>query len=380
MATHTDENTIHPSDENELAELLAQMSCIRRGVKIAGGGTRSLMLASGLETTISVRRMAGVVAYDPGELTMIARAGTPLAEIEAILATEGQMLTFEPVDPRPVHGSDGEPTIGGTVATNSSGPRRVLGGACRDHLLGVRFADGRGRILKNGGRVMKNVTGLDLAKPLCGSHGTLGVLTEVAIKTLPAPERQITLAFSRLNALEAVELFSAVLATPYEVSGAAYHAGVAWIRIEGLASQVRYRCDRLTALLGNREHQVIEDVDSRALWRRIRDVEHFSRSGTPLWKILVKATSAPKVTGILKTLGGDFSLDWGGGLIWYAGDADGARVRAAASPGGAILIRRGLGQTDRMFPRELEAVASITSALRRTFDPARILNRDLMGE
>lgn len=324
--------------------------------------------------------MAGVVAYEPGELTMIARAGTPLADIEAITAAEGQMLTFEPVDPRPIHGSEGEPTIGGTVATNSSGPRRVLGGACRDHLLGVRFADGRGRIVKNGGRVMKNVTGLDLGKLLCGSYGTLGVLTEVAIKTLPAPERQVTLAFSRLTALEAVRMFSAVLATPYEVSGAAYHAGVAWIRIEGLASQVRYRCRRLTELLRDREHQTIEDAESRALWRRIRDVEHFSRSGTPLWRILVKATNAPKVTGILETLGGDFSLDWGGGLIWYAGDADGARVRAAASPGGAILVRRGVGQTDRVFPREFEAVASITSALRRTFDPARILNPGLMGD
>jgi glycolate oxidase FAD binding subunit len=265
------------------------------------------------------------------------------------------------------------------VATNASGPRRVIAGACRDHLLGVRFVDGRGRILKSGGRVMKNVTGLDLGKLLCGSYGTLGVLTEVALKTLPVAPCQETIVFHDVNATEAVELFAQALATPFEVSGAAFHARTAWLRLEGLERQVSYRRDRIQALFSERQTEVLIEDKSRSLWRRLRDVEHFADRNSPLWRILVKPSDAPMTVAALESLGGRVSIDWGGGLIWYTGDAAADRVRAAFPAGHATLVRRGCLVASDMFQPASGPVASLSYALRRTFDPAGIFNPGLMG-
>lgn len=362
-----------PASEAELAALVADHHGRAAPLWLAGGGTRLRLPQA---ATLSTRALSGVVTYEPGELTLIARAGTPLAEIEALLADQGQALAFEPMDHRAILGTTGEPTIGGVVAANVSGPRRVLAGACRDHLLGVRFVDGRGRVIRNGGRVMKNVTGMDLGRLVAGSFGTLAVLTEVALKTLPLPEAQETLAFPGLDAAQAVALFSAALATPFEVSGAAFHAGTAWLRIEGLAAQVAYRRARLTALLRDHTPEVLDADASRALWQGLRDVAHFAGEGA-LWRILVKPTDAPATVAALARLGGDSSLDWGGGLIWYRGPGEPAQLRQAAGTGLAMLLRPS-GDTPPLFPAEPPGVAAISAALRRTFDPAGILNPGLM--
>lgn len=365
---------IAPGSEAELAALIADHHGRAAPLWLAGGGTRLRLPHA---PTLSTSALSGIVTYEPGELTLIARAGTPLAEIEQALADQGQALAFEPMDHRGVLSTTGEPTIGGVVAANVSGPRRVLAGACRDHLLGVRFVDGRGRVIRNGGRVMKNVTGMDLGRLLCGSFGTLAVLTEVALKTLPMPEAQETLTFPGLDATQAVALFSAALATPFEVSGAAFYADTVWLRIEGLAAQVAYRRERLTALLRDRAPEVLDAPASRALWAGLRDVTHFAGDGA-LWRILVKPTDAPAVMAALARLGGDASLDWGGGLIWYRGPGEPAQVRQAAGAGLAMLLRPS-GDTPPLFPAEPPGVAAISAALRRTFDPAGILNPGLTG-
>lgn len=368
-----------PRSEAELAELVMQSRAEGRALHVCGGATRHVPPAMAAGTCLTLRDMDGIVTYSPGELTLVARVGTPVDEIEAALAAEGQALAFEPMDHRVLLGTQGVPTIGGIVATNTSGPRRIHTGACRDHLLGVRFVDGQGRIIKNGGRVMKNVTGLDLGKLQCGAHGTLGVLSEVALKTLPLAESQQTLSFPALGMEEAVRLFATALATPFEVSGAAYHAGTAWLRIEGLTPQVAYRRERLKALFRGHEIGILEDAESRAHWRGIRDVAHFAGTGCAVWRIFVKPGDAPATAAALQAHGGEVALDWGGGLLWYAGDAPAHAVHAAVGAGRAMLVRAGTAPAHPAFTPEAPAIAALSAALRRTFDPAGMFNPGLMG-
>ena len=364
-----------PATEAELASLIADRFRDRAPLRINGGGTR-VQTGHLPGDALSLSRLAGVVTYAPGEMTLIARAGTPLDEIHALLAAEGQALAFEPPDMRGLLGRNGAPTIGGMVAANASGPRRLFAGACRDHLLGLRFVDGKGRVIKNGGRVMKNVTGLDLGKLLSGAHGTLGVVTEVALKTLPHLPERMTLAIRNITTAEALEIFAAVLATPFEVSGAAFRNGTAWLRIEGLGpEQLTYRRDRLLALMPGRMIEQMDGPASVALWRDLRYVTHFAGGAAPLWRVLVKASEAPRVAAALEVLGGATSLDWGGGLVWYSGPGTVAAVRSVAPH--ATLIRRG-GLDGPAFPPEAAPVAALSQRLRDAFDPAGILNPCLM--
>ncbi|GLS80387.1 MULTISPECIES: glycolate oxidase subunit GlcE [Proteobacteria] len=372
---------VAPGDEAELAAFVADSAAGRRALRVIGGGTR--LPFSGDGVTLTTRALRGIVTYEPGELTLIARTGTPLDEIEATLAAQGQALAFEPMDHRVLLGGSGTPTIGGVVAANVCGPRRVQAGAARDHLLGVRFVDGQGRVIKNGGRVMKNVTGMDLGKLLAGSFGTLGVLTQVALKTLPVAESRLTLAFPDVSARQAVEIFCAALGTPCEVSGAAFLNGTAWLRIEGLAGQVAHRRDRLAALLRGRPVEVLDDAATRGLWRDLRDVRYFADVAGAVWRIVVKPTDAPAVLDALAPLGGRSSLDWGGGLIWHVGPggADAVRraVRQAAAAGHATLVRGDPAADGPVFQPQPAGVAALSAAMRRTFDPAGILNPGLMA-
>ncbi|MFV0301574.1 MAG: glycolate oxidase subunit GlcE [Paracoccus sp. (in: a-proteobacteria)] len=362
-----------PTTEAELAELLAERFARRAPLRIVGGGTRTENRGPG--DALGLARLAGVVTYSPGEMTLVARAGTPLPEIMDMLAAEGQSLAFEPPDLRTISGAGGVPTIGGMVAANASGPRRLSAGACRDHLLGVRFVDGQGRTIKNGGRVMKNVTGLDLSKLMAGAHGTLGVLTEVSMKTLPLSAARATLAFAGTDAAAAVAIFTAALATPFEISGAAWRDGTAFLRIEGLGPQLDYRRDRLLALFPDRKPDLLERTDSDRLWRDLRDAATFAASPAPLWRILTRPSEAPALSARLTALGGQVALDWGGGLIWYQGPGEVAQIRSIARH--ATLIRRG-GLTGPAFPPPFGPVAQISNGLRQRFDPAGILNPGLM--
>ncbi|MGB3408806.1 MAG: FAD-binding protein, partial [Jannaschia sp.] len=236
---------MRPETEDHLAEIIRGANA---PLSVRGGATRHL---PGSGEALTTTGLSGITLYEPGALTMVVRAGTPMADVEAALAAENQRLPFEPMDHRALLETRGAPTIGGAVAMNVSGPRRVSAGACRDSLIGVRFVDGTGMIVKNGGRVMKNVTGYDLVKLLAGSKGTLGVLSEVSLKVLPAAATQATLRLGGLSVEEGVRALAAGLSSPFEVTGAAHDtdAGSTLLRIEGLEGSVDYRAGELARVL-----------------------------------------------------------------------------------------------------------------------------------
>jgi glycolate oxidase FAD binding subunit len=368
-----------PDDERQTAEAVRSAAA---PLRIVGGGTRPVGEIEG--EALSTAKLSGITLYEPGALTLVARAGTPLADVEAALAAENQRLAFEPMDHRALLGTAGEPTIGGVVAANVSGPRRVQAGACRDSLIGVRFVDGTGTIVKNGGRVMKNVTGYDLVKLMAGSFGTLGVLTEVAFKVLPRTASQATLILPDLSPAQAVEAMSAGLASPYEVTGAAHGAWdgatATMLRIEGFEASVDYRAGRLADLLARFGDVAVERDEARvaALWRGVRDVLPFADRAGDVWRFSVKPSDAP---ALVAALDADCLLDWGGGLVWALA-APGTDLRARMPvPGHATLVRAApeSRRALRVFHPEPPPLAAIAEGLRRRFDPRGILNPGLMG-
>ncbi|MEZ5766587.1 MAG: glycolate oxidase subunit GlcE [Paracoccaceae bacterium] len=373
------------TSEQELAEAIRGAN---GPLRVQGGGTRDVgrpVAGEVLEVAIS-----GVVLYEPGALTLVVGAGTPLAEIEALLATEGQRLAFEPLDFRAVLGTSGVPTIGGAVAANASGPRRIQAGAVRDHALGMRFVDGAGRVIRNGGRVMKNVTGYDLVKLMAGSWGTLGVISEVSLKVQPAPEAVITLSGRAGDAAQAVALMSAALGSPFDVTGAAARKdGAVRIRLEGHEASVRYRAQALIdgPLAGF--EAVLSNPGAPDAWAGIAALAPFAATRGDLWRISLRPGDAPGLLAGIGALGSDWVLDWGGGLIWLAtaegvdtGEAARA-IRAALAPlgGHATLIRAGARARAQVevFQPQPAPLAAISRGLKQKFDPRGILNPGLMG-
>jgi len=289
------------------AELAGMIRASRGPLSVIGGGTR-LLPGEGQGTRLSTAALTGITLYEPAALTLVARAGTPLAEVQALLASERQRLAFEPP---PAEGS----TIGGVIAANASGPRRVKDGAARDSLMGVRFVDGSGEIIRNGGRVMKNVTGYDLVKLMAGSRGALGAITEVSLKTQPIPPASLTLALPGLGATAAVPALTAALTGPWDVTGAAWlpERG-ALIRIEGLEGSVRLRADSLTARLGTfGEVQRREDSPWHLLSANILGGEG-AKPPTETWRIACRPSQAATVL-TMNAGATPLALDWGGSLI-----------------------------------------------------------------
>ncbi|SEW30998.1 glycolate oxidase FAD binding subunit [Cognatiyoonia koreensis] len=367
-----------PKDETALAEAIRDA---KGPLRITGGGTRPYGRPV-VGEALSVSKLSGINLYDPGALTIVVQAGTPIKTIEAALKKENQRLPFEPMDHRALLASKGEPTIGGVVAGNISGPRRISVGACRDFLLGVRFVDGAGNVVKNGGRVMKNVTGYDLVKLMCGAHGTLGVLTEVALKVLPDVACASTVVIEGLDDARAVAAMSAALGSPYEVSGAAYDPinGQTMLRLEGFANSVAYRAESLGRVLEPfGQTSVVEGKDSAALWTAMRDVTAFADRVGDVWRISVKPTDA---AALFAHLGVDAAqYDWGGGLIWaLVPEGSDLRSRIGDVKGHATLIRASEATRAAIasFHPETPAVGAISKGLRDKFDPRGILNPGLM--
>ncbi|MGB7316500.1 MAG: FAD-binding protein [Planktotalea sp.] len=362
------------------AELSAVISDATGPLNLRGGGTRLMGPFAG--NVLETSGLAGISLYEPGALTMVAYAGTPLAQIEAALKSENQRLAFEPPDLRDVLGTSGVSTIGGVAASNASGPRRISVGACRDFMLGVRFVDGAGAVVKNGGRVMKNVTGYDLVKLMSGAHGTLGVLSEVSLKVLPDVEMQLCLRIEGLDATQSVEAMSAALGSPFEVTGAARGVdGSVVLRIEGFEVSVRYRATQLQSVLARfGAIDLIDDQERCAnIWRDIRDARAFASGDGDLWRISVKPSDAPHV---LETIGRNkATLDWGGGLIWCE-VAKGLDIRAKMRVAGHATLMRASNETFAKLGRfhpEAAPLAKISANLRARFDPRGLLNPGLMG-
>ncbi|HKH33038.1 MAG TPA: FAD-binding protein, partial [Beijerinckiaceae bacterium] len=360
---------------------------------LAGGNTKAgIGRPAQTEATLSSAALAGVTLYEPAEFVIAARAGTPVSEVVRTLAEKGQQLSFEPGDYRALLGASGEPTIGAIAAANISGPRRVMAGAARDSLIGVRFVNGRGEAVKSGGRVMKNVTGLDLVKVMAGSWGTLGFLTEVTFKVLPRPERAATLVVAGLDDARAIEALCAAVASPYEVTGAAHlPAGLdgagarTLIRIEGFSFSVDYRLGELRKLLkrfGSAE--ALEGEAAETLWRSVRDATLVAEPrDKAVWRVSTAPTKGPALAAqIARSLEARWFYDWSGGLVWLATDARGdagasaIRAAAAAQGGHATLIRA---------PAEVRAAVDvfqplagplmrITRDIKAAFDPAGVLN------
>jgi glycolate oxidase FAD binding subunit len=386
--------------EAEIAAAVAEAAATGAPLEIIGAGSKRGMLRPvQAARTLSVAGYAGITLHAPKELIVAARAGTPLSELEAVVASAGQHLIAEPPDFSALLGSQAAPTIGGTVAANLSGPRRVAWGAMRDHVMGVRAVNGAGQVIRSGGRVLKNVTGLDLCKLLSGSHGTLAVITEVTLKVLPAPERTGTLALPGLDAAQGVRALSAALGSPYGVSAAAWlpaaaaalvpelawaDAPVALVRIEDFAASTAYRTARLRAdLAGFGAAELLDDRASRALWRAVRDAVPLAAApDDAVWRISVRPSAGPAVAAALdRAFGARLFLDWGGGLIWVAGPADAqthaAVCRAAGAGGGTWTLFRapeGLRAAVEVIPPEPEPLARITRRVKAALDPHGILN------
>ena len=384
---------ITPGSESEACDAVREAASAGRLLAVEGGATRAgIGRPAQSEATLSSRGLAGITLYEPTELVIAARAGTPLAAVEAALAERGQMLTFEPIDHRGLLGTSGEPTIGGVAAANASGPRRINAGAARDSLIGVRFVNGRGEAIKSGGRVMKNVTGLDLVKLVAGSWGTLGFLTEVTFKVLPRPERVATLMLAGLDDAAAVAALAAALASPFEVTGAAHlpeavspGGARTLVRIEGFAGAVEYRLGELRRLLRRAGEAVLLDAEEAdPLWRAIRDAAPLAAPrDTAVWRISTVPTRGPEVAArVAAALPARWFYDWGGGLVWLAcpasGDAGSAVVRAAvaAAGGHATLVRAPpeVRAAVDVFAPMSDPIRRLTAGIKASFDPAGILN------
>jgi glycolate oxidase FAD binding subunit len=392
-----------PDTVEELAYLVAEAADTRTPLEVMGHGTkREVGRLVQYGAVLSTESLVGVSLYEPTELVLVALAGTPVAQIEQMLAENDQELPFEPVDLGPVLGfGPGQATIGGVLATNISGSRRILSGSARDHLLGVQAVNGRGETIRSGGRVMKNVTGYDLSRALAGSWGTLAVLTEVAIKVLPAQREVRTLLCFGLADPTGVEVLGLALGTPFEVSGTVHVNGelarrfsdeeisrpgqsVTAIRVENFPASARYRASRLKQMLQAYAPALeLDTARSRMFWDDVKSLRMFERTGRPLWRISMAPTSGPKlVHSLARKIDVRALYDWSGGLIWLdtplITDAGAVEIRRTLAEfgGHATLIRaepQARAVIDVFQPLDAPLMA-LTAALKQAFDPVGILN------
>jgi glycolate oxidase FAD binding subunit len=391
---------LRPRDEAELVEAVRWAISEGRTLEVVGAGSkRTLGRHIQTDATLDLSALSGVTLYEPEELVLSARAGTPLIEIEAQLKEARQMLAFEPMDFGPLLGGPrGAGTLGGLMACNLAGPRRPSAGAARDHALGMRAVSGRGEAFKAGGRVVKNVTGYDLPRGLSGSYGTLAAYTELTIKVLPRPETAQTLLILGLDDATAAKAMSAAVGSYYDVSGAAHlpadiaarvpavaGAGqaVTALRLEGVPPSIRHRREKLEALLGPfGALSVLEAEASELFWMAVRDVLPFADGVTKsVWRISTAPMQGAAIGAAARNVGGTAFYDWAGGLIWIElPDAEprAELIRAAvrASGGHATLVR---ASADRRAATEVfQPLDPITGALVRrmkeSFDPSRVLN------
>lgn len=338
----------------QLRERVREAAAGRTALRLRGGGSKDFYGGEPRGALLDTRAHAGIVDYEPTELVVTARAGTPLAELESALAAQGQMLPFEP----PHFGAGA--TLGGCVAAGLSGPRRAAAGAVRDYVLGARLLDGQARELAVGGRVMKNVAGYDVARLLAGSLGTLGVILEVSLKVLPRPAAEATqrLELPQAKALEALNRWGG---QPLPVSASAWCGGLLTLRLSGSEAAVRAAVQKT----GGEALPAAERY-----WAGIREQsDAFFAGAAPLWRLSLPSTAAPL------ELAGEPLIEWGGALRWLRSDADADAVRAAAArAGGHATLFRGGDKRAGAFAPLAPALARLHRELKAAFDPAGIFN------
>jgi glycolate oxidase FAD binding subunit len=406
--------TFKPETHEQVLEAVRWAAAEEKALDVAGSRSKvALGRPAEADNRLDMAAISGIVLYEPEELVLTARAGTSMAEIETALAEKNQQLAFEPGDLGPLLGTvDGSSnvsgTLGGIVACNLAGPRRIKVGSARDHLLGFHAVSGRGEGFKSGGRVVKNVTGFDLSKLITGSFGTLAVMTEVSVRALPVAEKTRTVLVFGCADEAAVRAMTAALQTPYEVSGAAHlpaavavTSGVAAVsaaggpvtavRVEGTGPSVEFRCGALRDLAAPfGEVEELHSANSRAFWREVRDVAYFVGAGErQVWRLSVPPAAGARVAAeVLAAIEGHVFYDWGGGLVWLAlapgPDAGHEAVRRAlsATGGHATLIRAedAVRATVPVFQPQPGPLAALTRRVKRGFDPKGVLNPGRMYE
>lgn len=391
-----------PREESQVLDAVKWAVSERAPLEILGHGSkRPIGRPMQVAHSIDLTELSGVTLYEPEELVLTAKAGTPLTDIETLLDENDQELQFEPMDYRALLGCPkaDRGTIGGVLATNLSGPRRLKSGAARDHVLGIRAVTGRGDLIKSGGRVVKNVTGYDLSRGLSGSWGTLVVFTEVTFKVLPRAETEATLTISGLNDAEAADLMAAAMGSGAEVSAAAhlpesvrsrFVAGglpdnaATVLRLEGFAPSVDYRIENLEKMFAGFGPCVRLDIEtSRTLWREIRDVAPFcDGSERPVWRVSVAPSAGHQMVAALRLqVGVDAYYDWQGGLVWLRMEAEAEpqmirQTIKALGGGHATLVRADRPTRDavEVFQPQEAALAALTERLKLQFDPEMVLN------
>lgn len=368
---------LRPTSIDELCEVVAGGGKLR----LRGGGSKDAVGAPCEAQLVDMRGFAGVVDYDPPELVLTARAGTPLAEVEALLAGEGQMLAFDPFDHGAMlGGSRGSATIGGVIAAGVAGPARLSRGGARDHLLGFTAVSGRGERFVAGAKVVKNVTGYDLSKLIAGSWGRLAAVTELTLKVLPRPVARRTLVVRGLDARSAVTAMAAAMGSPAEVSAAAHlpdwrGEAVTAVRLDGFPASIAARAAMLAGFTA------LDEAEGDALWGAVRHVAPLG-ADRPLWRLIVAAGRAPEVIAAFPDA--DWLLDWAGGLVWLASDADPAAIRtAAAGAGGHATLLRADAATRAAVPMlhpQPAPLAALEARVRRAFDPNGVFETGRFGD
>jgi glycolate oxidase FAD binding subunit len=402
--------TFMPSGTTDVADLIRWAAAESKPLALHGHRSKAgLGRPAQTEYALDIGRLSGILEYEPAELVLTLRPGTLVSDVEKLLGARNQMLAFEPPDYGPLWGGPAaRGTVGGAIGCNLAGPRRFKAGAVRDHLLGFTAVSGRGEIFKAGAKVVKNVTGYDLPKLVCGAHGTLVALTEVTLKVLPAPEKTRTVLVFGLDDARAIQALAAAAASPHEVAGLAHlpagvaalsgvgyvaqaGTGVTAIRIEGTDVSVKARCEALRDLLapfGALEE--LHSMNSAWLWREIRDATAFILpQDRQLWRISTAPLGGPAVTAAIAAAQPEarFFYDWAGGLVWLslpaAEDAHAALVRGAvADQGGhATLIRAdaAIRAAVPVFQPQPAALAALSRRVKDSFDPMNILNPGRMA-
>lgn len=391
---------LRPRDAAEVADTIRWAIAAKEPLEVVGGGTKRAIAGPGQTAyALEMADCAGIVSYEPEELVLTLAPGTPMAEIEATLAARGQMLAFEPPDYTALLAAEGVPTFGGAFATNFAGPRRVAVGAVRDHMLGLHAVSGRGEPFKAGGRVVKNVTGYDLARALAGSWGTLAVATELTVKVLPHAECQTTLMLEGLSAEAAAEAMSRAMGSSGDVSGAAHlpadiaplvvagaTESITALRLEGFGPSVAARVAAAEALFSDVPQRRAEADESVAIWRAIGDGAPFVGTDEAVWRCSVPPMHGPALAAAAPS-GSRAYYDWAGGLVLIAtpavGDAGAAQLRANVEMcgGHAMLLRAPVDIRANVatFHPMATGVEALAKRLRTAFDPEGILNPKRMS-
>ena len=327
---------------------------------IHGGNSKAFYGGTILGEALDIRPYCGIIDYEPKELVLTVRAGTPIAEIEATMARENQMLPFEP----PYFAARDNPhaTIGGAVATGLSGPRRPYAGAVRDFVLGTRIISGKGEDLRFGGRVIKNVAGYDVSRLMTGAMGTLGVLLDLSFKVLPKPTEEATLRYEMDDAT-AIRRFNEWAGKPLPLSATSWREGVAMIRLSGAKAGVKAACEKLGG-------EVVADTEAAEFWRDLRDHRAvFFESTDPLWRLSVPSTTPPLRIDLPQW------IEWGGALRWARGVADAKALRATVeAAGGHVTLFRHGDKSAGVFHPLQPVLAKVHRKLKAAFDPGNILN------